>query len=91
MDSMLIGKILACVPLTTEEILLSNDEIDCYLWLQGETEIDYLETRPNTRLKLRLASFDRRRSGRTYGPTDGPTDRPTDRPMDGRKDGQTLL
>ena len=27
-------------------------------------------TRPNTRHKMRLASFDRRRSGRTYGRTD---------------------
>ena len=29
MDFKCIGKILACTPLITEEVLLSNDEIDC--------------------------------------------------------------
>ena len=37
-------------------------------------------TRPNTRHKMRLASFDRRRSGRTYVRTDGRTYGRADKP-----------
>ena len=62
-------------------------------FLHGDTQTcshENYQTRSNTRHKMRLASFNRGRSGCTYGPTDGPADGGTYGRTDLRTEGQTL-
>ena len=47
-----------------------------------------MKTLADTGCEMRLASFERRRTGRTYGLMDGRTDGRTYGPTDGRNDGR---